>query len=156
MNESYDDEPFNLNLYMSSSQKSTSYSDINQKSSITITPKFEIQLNNIHELLKTIRTETKQQFEQLQSENRDLKEKVEALTSKICKKKAEDNFKTEVLYQNKNLLDEHASSISKYVTKIMEILFTNEELRFGYIKAKGSNSTRIDLNEEKVQILKGK
>ena len=96
MNESYDDEPFNLNLYMSSSQKSTSYSDINQKSSITITPKFEIQLNNIHELLKAIRTETKhqieqlqsetnQQFEQLQSENRVLKEKVEA--SKICKKK---------------------------------------------------------------------
>ena len=42
----------------------------------------------------------------------------------------------------------------KYVTRLMEILFTQEERNVGYIIEKGSNSKRTPLDENRIQILK--
>jgi len=64
-------------------------------------------------------------------------------------------FRAEALVRSKKLLDVHTSSSSKYVTKLMEILFTKEELQVGYIKAEKSTSKREDLDNERVEILNG-
>ena len=103
----------------------------------------------IYQLLLTIRTE-----------NKELKGAVELLSNKIDKKIENElvelgDFKTEIIYNNKNLLDIHASCMSKYVTKLMEIMFTPEERNVGYIMTEGSKSKRTPLDQTKIQILKG-
>ena len=84
-----------------------------------------------------------------------LVETVESLSTKAAKSKSAEGFLTEVLFQNQNLIDIHASSMSKYVTRLMEILFTSEERKVGYIIEEGSTSKRTALDENRVKILKG-
>ena len=55
-----------------------------------------------------------------------------------------------------NLLDIHSSQMNTYVTAVMKVLFTNEELNGGYIIEGKSTSKRRPLDLERVNILKGK
>ena len=120
------------------------------------------EFNTIHQLLLQFRAEALARSRHLESlianlnqENKALRENIEALETKFSRKQPEDSFKTKILFKGKNLLDVHTSSSSKYVTKLMEILFTKEELHVGYIKAEKSTSKREDLDNERVEILKG-
>jgi len=154
----------------SKNQPISSQKSISARSSIAVVQKqgghdSNIYLRELKELLLELKEQaniTKILVENLTAENKQLKESinatkesVETIATKAGKKKSEDSFKTEIIYKNKNLLDVHASSISKYVTKLMEILFTKDELFDGYIKAENSNSKRTDLDKDRVLILQG-
>ena len=60
------------------------------------------------------------------------------------------------LFESNNLLDTDASSQSKFVTAIMEKLFTAQERLTGIIADDKSVSKRTRLYPERVAILKGK
>ena len=120
-------------------------------SSITITQDISNKdLNKIYQLV----LELKESINELKESNNELKATVETLKS--IKKRTEDNFKTEVKFGDKNLIAVHASTCPKYVTKLMEILFTVEERKNGLPSADGiSTSKRTPLDKDKVQLLKG-
>ena len=59
------------------------------------------------------------------------------------------------MFGEKNLLDVVASSQSKYVTALMEILFTGEEMKRGLIFEGKSISKRSKLDATRVNLLKG-
>jgi hypothetical protein len=61
---------------------------------------------------------------------------------------------TKVIYKDKNLVTVHARKMNKYVTAIMRILFTEEELKLGYIIEDKSTSKRTPLDLERIQLLK--
>jgi hypothetical protein len=44
------------------------------------------------------------------------------------------------MYQGRNLVAEYASADNKFVTKLMRILFTEEELKSGYIIEQEKNN----------------
>jgi hypothetical protein len=60
------------------------------------------------------------------------------------------------MFETKNLLDTPATSRSKYVTALMEILFTKEERQTGIIADENSKSLKHKLDPERVSLLKGK
>jgi hypothetical protein len=53
-----------------------------------------------------------------------------------------------------NLLEIFASQQNKYVTALMEALFTAEEMNQGYIKEGEHLSTRANLDPERINLLK--
>ena len=129
-------------------------------SSIQITRKIkDPDMEKIHQLLINMKIESKEQYNAIKEQNNEqsnainllkeqniaLKEIVESLSNKLIKKKNDDTFKTEIIHKGKNLIDVHACSVSKYITKLMEILFTTEELKNGYIKADVSTSKRTNV-----------
>ena len=59
------------------------------------------------------------------------------------------------MYNDKNLVDVSASSTSKYVTQVMDILFTKDELSNGYIVEGNSRSKREPLEMSKIELLRG-
>jgi hypothetical protein len=61
---------------------------------------------------------------------------------------------TKVIHKDKNLVTVHARKMNKYVTAIMRILFTEEELKLGYIIEDKSTSKRTPLDLERIQLLK--
>ena len=61
---------------------------------------------------------------------------------------------TKVIYKDKNLVTVHAKKMNKYVTAIMRILFTEEELKLGYIIEDKTTSKRTPLDLERIQLLK--
>ncbi|CAF0817570.1 unnamed protein product [Brachionus calyciflorus] len=62
--------------------------------------------------------------------------------------------KKQVMYNNKNLVDVSASSTAKYVTQVMDILFTKDELSNGYIIEGSSRSKREALDLSKIELLR--
>ncbi len=74
--------------------------------------------------------------------------------SSIVNKSAMSLDDTKVIYKDKNLVTVHARKMNKYVTAIMRILFTEEELKLGYIIEDKSTSKRTPLDLERVQLLK--
>jgi hypothetical protein len=61
------------------------------------------------------------------------------------------------MYNGTNLVTVAASCISKYITGLMPILFTSDELKNGLIiESTLSTSERTPLDKERVAILKSK
>ncbi|RNA38750.1 hypothetical protein BpHYR1_037104 [Brachionus plicatilis] len=65
-----------------------------------------------------------------------------------------DSGKKEVIYNGKNLVDISASNTTKYVTQIMDLMFTKEELANGYIIEGNSRSKRDALDIGKIELLR--
>ena len=59
-------------------------------------------------------------------------------------------------FGNQNLVAIRASSTSKFVTKVMERMFTKEELARGYWKDENSKSRSQALDKTKIDLLQGK
>jgi hypothetical protein len=64
-------------------------------------------------------------------------------------------FLTQVMFKDKNLIKVPATQYNKYITQLMTILFSDEELKNGLIIDGKSISKRIPLDPERVQLLKG-
>jgi hypothetical protein len=60
------------------------------------------------------------------------------------------------MFENINLINFSAQSRKKYVTLLMEILFTQKERSEGYIIEGKSTSQRKPLDLARVKLLKGK
>ncbi len=60
------------------------------------------------------------------------------------------------MFGSKNLLDIPARHRSKFVTSLMEILFTVEERKTGIIAEETSKSLKNRLDPQRVALLKGK
>ena len=60
------------------------------------------------------------------------------------------------MYNGKNLVDISASNTTKYVTQIMDLMFTKEELANGYIIEGNSRSKRDALDIGKIELLRSK
>jgi hypothetical protein len=69
-------------------------------------------------------------------------------------KKDESKWVEEIMYNGLNLLDIWASQQNKYVTALMEALFTPEEMDKAYIKEGEHQSTRTNLDPERIKLLK--
>ena len=59
------------------------------------------------------------------------------------------------MFNNQNLVDVSESSTAKYVTQVMDILFTKDELSNGYIIEGSSWSKREALDLSKIELLRG-
>lgn len=57
------------------------------------------------------------------------------------------------MHEKRNLLNVQASALNKYVTALMEILFTENELANGIIKDKNSQSKKEALDLKRVDLL---
>jgi hypothetical protein len=77
------------------------------------------------------------------------------LNKKNEKSDSNDVFSDKILFNGKNLIRLPASQFNKYITALMEVLFTEDELIKGYIIEGKTSSERTPLNLERVQILKG-
>jgi hypothetical protein len=64
-------------------------------------------------------------------------------------------FLTQVMLKDKNLIKVPATQYNKYITQLMTILFSDEELKNGLIIDGKSIYKRIPLDPERVQLLKG-
>ena len=59
------------------------------------------------------------------------------------------------MFNNQNLVDVSESSTAKYVTQVIDILFTKDELSNGYIIEGSSWSKREALDLSKIELLRG-
>jgi hypothetical protein len=90
-----------------------------------------------------------------------MREDISLILSKIemlTKTKKSDDFKTEVLFKDKNLIAMSASQPNKYICLVMCELFSEEERIEGTISAENQpkKSDRKELDPVRVQLLKGK
>ena len=64
------------------------------------------------------------------------------------------------MWKDKNLLDLPADSDTKYITGLIEIMFTHEERLTGIIgpivKSNNKICTKIELDQERVDLFKGR
>ena len=76
----------------------------------------------------------------------------------LSKTKKSDDFKTEVLFKDKNLIAMSASQPNKYICLVMCELFSKEERIEGTINAENQSkkSDRKELDPVRVQLLKVK
>ena len=58
------------------------------------------------------------------------------------------------MYNSKNLLDIAANCQNKYVTALMDLLFTKDEQKLGLIIDDNSTSKRVQLDPERVKLIK--
>jgi hypothetical protein len=81
---------------------------------------------------------------------------VAQLKQNLSKKtRNEPKWLEEVIYKGENLIELYASQQNKFVTACMEALFTLDELGAGIIKEPNSTSKRLELDPERVSLLKG-
>jgi hypothetical protein len=59
------------------------------------------------------------------------------------------------MHNGRNLVGIHATSNTKFINQLMEVLFTAKERHAGLIKEKGSTSTRAQLDPERVKKVTG-
>jgi hypothetical protein len=60
------------------------------------------------------------------------------------------------MFNDRNLLDVENPYDVKYITNLMSILFTKDEMMNGLIKTKLSRSLKKDLDPVRVKLLRGK
>jgi len=60
------------------------------------------------------------------------------------------------MWKDKNLLDLPADSETKFITGLMETMFTLEERLTGIIGPIVKNSLKIELDQERVDLFKGR
>jgi hypothetical protein len=78
-------------------------------------------------------------------------------SSKAQNNSQNNNLSKQVIFNGKNLVNEYASQPNKFITSIMRILFTQEELCNGAIIEDISKTTskRNPLDLDRVKLLKG-
>ena len=78
------------------------------------------------------------------------------IAKSINKSESSEIFLDKILYNGKNLIRIPASQFNKYITALMEVLFSEDELAKGYIIEGKSTSERTPLDLDRVKLLKGK
>jgi hypothetical protein len=59
------------------------------------------------------------------------------------------------MHNGRNLVGIHATSNTKYINQLMELLFTENERHGGLIKDEGSTSARTQLDPDRVKKVTG-
>ena len=78
------------------------------------------------------------------------------IAKSIDKSESSEIFLDKILYNGKNLIRIPASQFNKYITALMEVFFSEDELAKGYIIEGKSTSERTPLDLDRVKLLKGK
>ena len=94
----------------------------------------------------------------MKSDIKEMKSDIRILKNSSKNNAQNNNVTKQVIFNGKNLVTEYASQPNKFITSIMRILFTQEELNNGAIieDINKTTSKRNPLDLNRVKLLKGK
>jgi hypothetical protein len=94
----------------------------------------------------------------MKSDIKEMKPDIRILKNSSKNNAQNNNVTKQVIFNGKNLVTEYASQPNKFITSIMRILFTQEELNNGAIieDINKTTSKRNPLDLNRVKLLKGK
>ena len=95
---------------------------------------------------------------EIKSDIKEMKSDIIILKNSSKTNAQNNNVTKQVIFNGKNLVTEYASQPNKFITSIMRILFTQEELNNGAIieDINKTTSKRNPLDLNRVKLLKGK
>ncbi|CAF1125879.1 unnamed protein product [Brachionus calyciflorus] len=123
--------------------------------SVDVTVQIDQPLQDI-ELRSISNTDVSEDIQELKVKIDQMLKMVTELLERSRKKGRSNDWPAEIMWNGKNLLDIPASSWNKYLTALMDVLFTKDEMKTGVVILPGeiTKSTRPRLSEEKCELLK--